>query len=141
MPRKSRFWFTHGSDIEAYWVNDRIVAAEFGVDEAEARRLIEAACDRLDEKNGVARFNKKRTEILNKIPAYAKHGEDHAGSFEARAHFEAHGREFIHVGKEMLSAIRTVAADEGLKGGHGLGKSIPSGVEIAPDLKAVLKDL
>lgn len=31
-------------------------------------------------------------------------------------------------------------AEKGLKGGHGLGKVLPANVEVAPDLKDVLKD-
>lgn len=134
-------WLTHGSDIEAYWISDAIVAVEFGITETEARQLIHDACDCLDAKGAGKRFNTKRTEVIKQIPVYAKGEEDHVGSADARARLETDGREFIYVGKELLGAIRSAASDKGFKGGHGLGRSIPEEAEIGRDLKELLQRL
>ena len=134
-------WFTRGSDIEAYWVNHVVIAAEFGISEFQALKLIYKACDRLDAKEDGRRFIKKRGEVIKQIPAYAKGEADHVGSAEARTRLKAEGRQFIYVGKELLKAIRGVASEQNLKGGHALGKSIPENVEIAGDLKELLQGL
>lgn len=128
-------WFPDGCDIESYWANVEVIAAVFAIPENEARELLDAACE--NEKGARTRFNTKRNQI-SKIAAYERGLASPLGHDEAYGKFEARGRECTHVGKELLSAIRAEADRRKLHGGHGLGKIIPSGIELAPDLKRIL---
>ncbi|WP_163847786.1 ATP-dependent nuclease [Pseudooceanicola aestuarii] len=134
-------WFTNGSDIESYWINDAVVSFEFAVSAEEARELINDACDLLDAEDAAKRFNCKRTEVLKQIPAYRKGEAEYVGTAEARDKLSERGREFTYVGKELLSAVRRSATDKGQKGGHGLGKALPGDPEVAEDLKMLLQGL
>lgn len=137
--RKVDVWLTDGSDVEAYWATPPVIAATFEISTEDAREMIDRACDELDANGAKATFNTKRLDVQKLIKAITNGEMDTIGSADARAQLQGEGREKGFVGKDLISAIRNVAAQKGLKGGHGLTKAIPDGCSLASDLKAVIE--
>ena len=60
-------WFTSGSDIESCWLTEGVISSHFRIPTDEARDLLDAACQRCDEKEARKVFNTKRNEIGKSI--------------------------------------------------------------------------
>lgn len=139
LDKKVAVWLTEASDVEAYWATPSVVAAAFAISPEDAQNLIEEACDQLENNGAKTTFNTKRNEIQKLIKPISTGAMDSVGSAQARDELQLAGRERGFVGKDLISAIRNVAAQKGLKGGHGLTKTIPDGCSLASDLKAVIE--
>jgi hypothetical protein len=134
-------WFTLCSDVEAYWAEPRIIAAHLGISNEEAKTLldkaVEAACAN-DEASKKQR--KKRNDAIIKINKDGK--LPHFGDGDVENEACKHGCQHKVLGKDLLSAIRKIAQDNGHKGAGSFGKSVPNGlaVPMAEDLSTVLQE-
>src|SRR5690606_3118945 len=136
-----KVWFTRCSDVEAYWADVYIISAHLGISDEKAKTLldkaVEAACAN-DE--ALKKRREKRKDAINKIN---KGGDlPHFGDQDVENEACKHGDQHKVLGKNLLSAIRKIAQDDGHKGAGSFGKSVPNGLAVymAEDLRAVLQE-
>ena len=136
-----KMWFTRCSDVEAYWADLHVISAHFGIPDEEAQTLlgnaVEAACAK-DE--ALKKRREKRKDAINKIN---KGGDlPHFGDQDVENEAGKHGDQHKVLGKDLLSAIRKIAQDNGHKGAGSFGKSVPNGLALpmAEDLGKVLQE-
>ncbi|NBB81724.1 MAG: AAA family ATPase [Verrucomicrobia bacterium] len=133
-------WLTRGSDVEAYWACPSILAVLLEIEEVKAKEIIDKACDLKDSQNADRDFRNKRKEIYNRIPAYKNGDADQVGADTARDELSAVDRTHIYIGKDLISSIRAVCSQEGIKGGTRICKDIPDKTTVADDLREILKN-
>jgi AAA15 family ATPase/GTPase len=129
------FWVTKCSDMEAYWGEQSIIEAHFGVSgEAAADILTEAVNAACAENKALEKRRTKRNDASQKIPEARRGQLPQFGDVEVEAAATEHGDQHKVLGKDLVSAIRKSAQDKGLPRASSFGKSVP------PDLDQVLVD-
>ena len=137
-----KLWLTKESDIEAYWIEPDVVAAHFNIDISSALEMINhavtAAC--IDDK-ALKKRREKRKEAINKINKNSDLPQYGDGEVENEACTNGHQHQVL--GKELMSLVREIAKQKGMKNASNFGKSAPVGLNqrMASDLETVLRGM
>lgn len=135
-------WLTQHSDVESYWCDQNVLAAHFGIDEAAASTLLDAAVVEASVNDAdAAKRNTKRNDVRNKIPDC---GNGQIGAFndeEVKAAYSQNGAQHIILGKTLCEKIRGRAQAQQLPDYQSFGKRLPSNLNesAADDLKTILE--
>lgn len=135
-------WITTNSDVEAYWADEAVVAAHFGISPEDARSLVEEAASRADvDGKETKKRRDKRTEALhtfNKDSSLPQFGDAEVVAEATRS-----GKQHAILGKTLVKRIREVAAEWDYPGANRFAKSVPPGLAkaIAPELGALVSEI
>ncbi len=138
-------WLTKYSDVESYWGDTKVIKAHFGIDNAKAEALLDAAVIRAQENEADSKCrNSKRHAIRNQSPLkkLAESGKlGPVSDADVQKAYSENGAQHVILGKELRDKIRAQAQDDKLSGYQGFGKTVPSGLfeKMAADLETVLK--
>lgn len=136
-------WLTQCSDIEAYWADEAVIAAYFGVDQIQAKAVLDAAVTAACANDAaLTKRRTKRNEAVQKIDAAKKGNLPQFNDQQVEVEVQIHGGQHVVLGKDLVSAIRKKAQDDQLGNVAGFGKQVPAGLPytIADDLKAILEE-
>ncbi len=135
-------WLTKLSDVEAYWGSIEAIRAHFGIEDADAQQLIDAAVTAAQHGNeDQTSRNTKRNDIRNKITE-CKNGQIGAcNDAEVVAEYSQDGQQHVVLGKSLCTKIRAHAQENGFPNASGFGKSVPTALDqpIANDLKVLIE--
>jgi energy-coupling factor transporter ATP-binding protein EcfA2 len=137
-----RLWFTRCSDIESYWAEATVIAAHFGIAEADAHALLDEAVNAACADNKALTTRRtKRLDAMNKITAVGKGKLPQFGDSDVETEASHHGPQHEVLGKDLKSAIRAAAHGKGHKAAGNFGNAVPAGltVRMAPDLEHMLR--
>ncbi len=138
-------WLTKCSDVESYWGDEDVIKAHFGIDDSEAKTLLDAAVTRAQENEAdSACRNSKRHSIRNQPPLkkLAESGElGTVSDADVQQEYSENGAQHVILGKTLCKKIRGQAQSIGLNANKTFGEAVPTGVpsDMAKDLKAVLE--
>ena len=137
-------WLTQHSDVESYWCDPSVLAAQFGIDNAAAMALLDSAVNnaKIGDADVTAR-NTKRNDHRNKI-SECKNGA--IGAFndqQAIVEYSKNGVQHVVLGKTLCEKVRGQAQNQGLVYYQAFGNQVPPQLNgaIANDLKLVLESL
>jgi ABC-type lipoprotein export system ATPase subunit len=125
-----RLWVTSGCDVEAYFCAPAYLAALYGVDEEEAEIWRQQAVAKVNGARDT--FFAKRKVILRVV------WPDGGGDDSAKLWGAAGQSKDTVLGKDLWKALKPIIKQHGHDDKLLHAFTIPSGFEIAPDLKAAL---
>lgn len=140
-------WLTRSSDVESYFAETAVIAAHYGVDEDTASSWLAQAVAALKSKGSDEECrNSKRHAIRNQPPLknLAEKGKlVNFSDTQVVSEYSKHGEHHVALGKDLVSAVRKVAQDNGCSSKSVFAKSIPEAVRgnVATDLHDLLHDV
>lgn len=137
-----KLWFTHYSDVDSYWAEPQIISAHFGISNDEAKTLLDRAVEAACVNDGaLKKLRKKRTDAIGKLNRNGVLPQ--FGDQEVITEACKQGNQHKVLGKDLLSAIRKAAQDDGHKAASSFGKSVPPGLaaDMADELRTVLLEM
>ena len=142
--KKIAVWLTQSSDVESHWCEPHVLESYFGIDNAAAVLLLNAARTDASQNGADAQVrNTKRNDHRNKI-AECKNGV--IGAFsdaEVVTEYSKNGAQHIILGKTLCDKIRGIAQGQKLPHYQSFAKQVPPNLNaaMAVDLKTIIDSL
>lgn len=133
-------WITRLSDMESYWCDVEVIRNHYGITLEQAESILERATEtcRQEDKH-LQKISVKRQDLRNKLLRNKR--VLNRGDEEIAQQYESKAPGGSILGKDLVSAIRSAAAEEGISSQVTFGKAVPSGASgsVAVDLKQCIE--